>query len=240
MSAIEDVLQAKDPRGEKAYDPRMMVAVLLYAYCVGLFSSRRIARATFEDVAVRFISGDQHPHFMRIAAFRRQHLDALGALFVQTVARLKEEIRALLAKAETVDAAEDEEFGADSDGLDIPDELERRDTRLARIRQRAPVPSRRPTTPRQRSRKSTRSSWRAHCRTMLQTRGTWRRQSGERTRIGGSLLQANRARARARARARGGPSATRYGLLAPHSTMASSLHASSSAVLVATRRPPAT
>lgn len=175
LSAIEDVLQARDPRGEKGYDPRMMVAVLLYAYSVGLFSSRRIARATYEDVAVRFISGDQHPHFTRIAAFRRDHLDALGALFVQTVqlceraglvnldhvsidgtkvranaskhkamsydrmkkneAKLEEEVAALLAKAEAIDAAEDEEFGANGNGLDIPEELKRRETRLARIRQ---------------------------------------------------------------------------------------------------------
>ena len=53
LSAIEGPIQARDPRGEKPFDPRMMVAVLLYGYSVGVASSRRISRATYEDVAFR-------------------------------------------------------------------------------------------------------------------------------------------------------------------------------------------
>jgi transposase len=83
IGPIEAVIQAKDPRGERPYDPVMMVAILLYAYCVGVFSSRRIARATYEDVAFRVIAGDQHPHFTRVNAFRRNHQDALSDLFLQ-------------------------------------------------------------------------------------------------------------------------------------------------------------
>jgi len=61
----------------------MMAGLLLYGYCVGVFSSRRIARATHEDVAFRVISGGQHPHFTTINAFRLEHGEALGRLFVQ-------------------------------------------------------------------------------------------------------------------------------------------------------------
>lgn len=85
LSAIEEVIQGKDPRGQQPYNPQMMVALLLYSYCTGTYSSRRIARATYEDVATRYITGDQHPFFTRIAAFRREHLAALGQLFVQAV-----------------------------------------------------------------------------------------------------------------------------------------------------------
>ena len=74
-----------DGRGQAAYHPRMMVGLLIYGYCVGIFSSRRIERATFEDVAFRFLSGDQHPDHDTIAAFRERHLPALKALFLQVL-----------------------------------------------------------------------------------------------------------------------------------------------------------
>ena len=83
LSAIEDPIRARDPRGEKPFDPRMMVALLLYGYTVGVSSSRRIARATYDDVAFRVIGGGEHPHFTRICAFRREHFEALERLFVQ-------------------------------------------------------------------------------------------------------------------------------------------------------------
>ena len=85
LSAIEDAIQAKDPRGERPFDPRMMVALLLYAYCVGIFSSRRIEKATYSDVAFRVLTGGEHPHFTSICAFRRKHLSALSGLFVQVL-----------------------------------------------------------------------------------------------------------------------------------------------------------
>jgi transposase len=85
LSAIERAHDAKDPRGRAGYAPTMMVALLVYAYCVGKPSSRRIEKATHEDVAFRVLAGDQHPDHDCIAAFRKQHLDVLGGLFLQVL-----------------------------------------------------------------------------------------------------------------------------------------------------------
>lgn len=85
LSAIEGAIQEKDARGTQPYDPLMMVALVLYGYSVGVFSSRKLERATYEDVAFRVIAAGQHPHFTRIAAFRRTHLDALRGLFLQVL-----------------------------------------------------------------------------------------------------------------------------------------------------------
>lgn len=85
LSAIEVVLQQKDPRGERSYAPQMMTALLLYAYCTGTFSSRKIARATFDDVPLRVISGGSHPHWTTVNEFRLQHRVALSALFTQVL-----------------------------------------------------------------------------------------------------------------------------------------------------------
>ena len=85
LSPIEEAIHAKDARGVRPYDPRMMVALLLYAYCTGTFSSRRIARATYEDVAFRVICGGVHPSFSSIGLFRRQHRKGLQALFTQVL-----------------------------------------------------------------------------------------------------------------------------------------------------------
>jgi hypothetical protein len=63
----------------------MMTALLLYAYATGVFSSRRIARGTFEDVAFRVIAAGEHPHFTTVNEFRARHLDALAELFRQVV-----------------------------------------------------------------------------------------------------------------------------------------------------------
>jgi transposase len=85
LRAIEDVIQSKDPRGTRPYSPRMMTALLLYGYCVGVFSSRTSERATYDDVAFRVIAGGEHPDFTRINAFRLEHRDALAALFGQVL-----------------------------------------------------------------------------------------------------------------------------------------------------------
>jgi len=74
-----------DGRGQPPYHPVMMVTLLLYAYCTGKPSSRRIERATYEDVAYRVLAGDQHPDHDSIAAFRQRHLRALAGLFVQVL-----------------------------------------------------------------------------------------------------------------------------------------------------------
>lgn len=68
--------------GQPPFDPTMMVSLLLYAYCVGLPSSRKIEKATYEQVAFRILTADQHPDHDTIATFRKRHLKALAALFV--------------------------------------------------------------------------------------------------------------------------------------------------------------
>jgi transposase len=86
LSAIEKAVQGKDPRGERPYAPAMMTALLLYAYATGVFSSRGIEKATVEDLAFRFLSGNEHPHFTTINQFRATHRAALAALFQQLLA----------------------------------------------------------------------------------------------------------------------------------------------------------
>jgi transposase len=85
LSAIEQKLQAKDPRGERSYAPRMMTALLLYGYATGVFSSRRIARATYEDVGFRVLAANEHPHFTTVHEFYATHRAALAALFYQVL-----------------------------------------------------------------------------------------------------------------------------------------------------------
>lgn len=85
LSKIYAVYEARDDRGRAGYHPAMMVALLVYAYCIGKPSSRRIERATYEDVAFRVLAGDQHPDHDSIAAFRKEHLEALAGLFMQVL-----------------------------------------------------------------------------------------------------------------------------------------------------------
>lgn len=70
VSATEHALQSKEARGVRPYSPRMMTALLIYAYCTGVFSSRKIERATYQDVAFRVIAAGEHPHFTTVNAFR--------------------------------------------------------------------------------------------------------------------------------------------------------------------------
>ncbi len=175
LSEILIPAQAKDPRGEKGFDPRMMTMLLLYAYCVGIVSSRKIERACYEDLAFRVLTGNQQPDHSRISEFRRRNLDALKDLFVQILRlcqkagmvslghvaldgtkvqanaskrkamshermlraekELEKEINALIRKAEILDAQEDRRYGKGKLGSELPDELRRRQDRLARIRQ---------------------------------------------------------------------------------------------------------
>ncbi len=173
VGAIEQAFAHKDPRGERPYAPRLMVALLIYGYCVGVFSSRKLARATYEDVAFLVLAGGAHPHFTSINQFRLDHREAFRALFVQVLrlcrraglvklghvstdgtkilanaskhkamsydrmqeeeVRLRAEINELLAYADAVDRAEDHQYGVGVAPEDLPDELSRRETRLARI-----------------------------------------------------------------------------------------------------------
>lgn len=72
-------------RGTVPYDPKMLTAVLVYGYCTGVFSSRRIARKLEEDVAFRVLAANQRPDFRTISYFRKAQLSALSGLFVQVL-----------------------------------------------------------------------------------------------------------------------------------------------------------
>ena len=85
LSAIVGAYEDGDGRGQPPYHPAMMVKLLLYAYSVGKPSSRKIERATYEDVAVRVLAADQHPDHDSLAEFRKRHLTALAGLFVQVL-----------------------------------------------------------------------------------------------------------------------------------------------------------
>lgn len=71
--------------GTLAYEPRMMLKVLVYAYCVGVFSSRKIERYMVEDVAFRMLSAENFPSYRTIARFREDNLQAFCDLFSQVV-----------------------------------------------------------------------------------------------------------------------------------------------------------
>jgi transposase len=75
----------RELRGFPPHHPRMMVALLLYGYCIGVASSRKIEKRTHEDVAFRVIAGNTHPDHTCISEFRRIHLSALSGLFVQVL-----------------------------------------------------------------------------------------------------------------------------------------------------------
>src|SRR5215831_17825963 len=85
LSAIYRAYERSDGRGQAAYHPALMVKLLLYGYCTGVPSSRKIEQATYRDVAFRVLAGDQHPDHDSIAAFRQRHLTALADLFRQVL-----------------------------------------------------------------------------------------------------------------------------------------------------------
>ena len=71
--------------GSAQYPPSMMLALLVYCYANGIFSSRRIERATYRDLAVRYLTGDTHPDHDTIAAFRRDNFEAVAEVFLQVL-----------------------------------------------------------------------------------------------------------------------------------------------------------
>jgi transposase len=85
LTPILAVYDQGDGGGNPPYHPVLLTKLLLYAYCQGVVSSRQIARKTYEDVAFRVLTADQHPDFRTISDFRERHLAALGDLFVQVV-----------------------------------------------------------------------------------------------------------------------------------------------------------
>ena len=74
------------PKGQPPYDPRLMTALLLYSYCRGVYTSRRIELSCEERLDVRALVGSEHPDHSTIAKFRKDHLEALKGLFVQILA----------------------------------------------------------------------------------------------------------------------------------------------------------
>ncbi|WP_435810676.1 transposase [Streptomyces mirabilis] len=74
-----------DKRGYPPYDPRLMLRLLIYGYTTGVRSSRAIEPRCADDIAFRFLAADQAPGFRSISRFRRRHLDALAALFTQSL-----------------------------------------------------------------------------------------------------------------------------------------------------------
>ncbi len=76
----------RERRGGPPYHPRMMVKALLYGYCVGVASSRRIAQRLHEDIAFRVLAANNTPDFRTISDFRKDNLDALSGLFIQVLA----------------------------------------------------------------------------------------------------------------------------------------------------------
>jgi transposase len=154
----------EDGHGAAAHEPKMMVTLLAYAYCVGERSSRGIERRCREDVAFRVICANQIPDHATIARFRVRHQEALADLFggvlglcakaglveVGVIAvdgskfraaasdgaiRAYEEIAAeVLAEAAEIDAAEDERFG-DARGDELPEQLTTRQGRRAWLKE---------------------------------------------------------------------------------------------------------
>jgi transposase len=84
LSAMDKVY-GNEKRGQPPYNPRMMTKLLVYAYCVGVFSSRRIERRLVEDIAFRVLAADNQPNFRTISDFRKIHLNALEGLFEQVL-----------------------------------------------------------------------------------------------------------------------------------------------------------
>lgn len=75
----------KKVKGQPPYDPRMMLRIMLYGYCVGVRSSRKIEASCVDVVAFRWLAGQQFPDFRSISRFRERHLSALANVFLQAL-----------------------------------------------------------------------------------------------------------------------------------------------------------
>jgi transposase len=172
LSAIHAVY-GEEKRGQPPYDPRLMTKLLVYGYCTGVFSSRRMQKRLQEDIPFKVLAAGNEPDFRTISDFRKIHIGTLQNLFEQVLEialesgtvklgrvsldgtkvkanaskhkamsygrmkekqqQLKEEVKQLLAQAEAADEEEDRRHG-DRRGEELPDELRRRETRLAKIK----------------------------------------------------------------------------------------------------------
>src|SRR6202165_3146931 len=173
LSAIHAVY-GEEKRGQPPYDPRLMTKLLVYGYCTGVFSSRRIQKRLQEDIPFKVLAAGNEPDFRTISDFRKIHIETLQNLFEQVLAmalecgsiklgrvsldgtklkanaskhkamsygrmqekqqQLKEEVKQLLEQAEAADQQEDDQYG-NKRGDELPEELRRRETRLAKIKE---------------------------------------------------------------------------------------------------------
>lgn len=85
LSTIYGEYERHDGRGLSAYHPLLLTRLLLYGYSIGITSSRAIEKATYDNVAFRYLAADQHPDHDTVASFRQQHLQVLASLFVQAL-----------------------------------------------------------------------------------------------------------------------------------------------------------
>src|SRR5881628_3931256 len=171
VSGIVEVYDGE--RGQPPYHPVMMTALLLYAYCQGVYASRRIAQACEQRLDFMAVTALAQPDFRTISDFRKRHLAALSGLFTQVLKlcaqaglvklghvaldgtkikanaskhkamsygrmcaaerQLEQEVAALLAQAQQGDADEEAQYGAGRRGDELPAELARRESRLAKI-----------------------------------------------------------------------------------------------------------
>ena len=157
-----------DGTGQRAHHPIIMLSVLLYGYCEGVTSSRKLEKRCQEHVAYRILAGDTSPDHCAFSRFRKRHRSAMKSLFIEilhlcaaagivnvgkvsldgtkmqsnaslkanrTEASLEKEIEAMLTSGETKDKAEDELYGKDRRGDELPEELHTHDGRLKRIQE---------------------------------------------------------------------------------------------------------
>jgi transposase len=172
LSAMHAVY-GEEKRGQPPYDPRLMTKLLVYGYCTGVFSSRRIQKRLQEDIPFKVLAAGNEPDFRTISDFRKIHIGTLRGLFEQVLEmalevgavkvgrvsldgtkvkanaskhkamsfgrmkekqqQLREEVKQLLEQAEAADEEEDRRHG-DQRGDELPEELRRRETRLAKIK----------------------------------------------------------------------------------------------------------
>src|ERR1700694_5564804 len=172
LSAIHGVYE-QEKRGQPPYDPRLMTKLLVYGYCTGVFSSRRMQKRLQEDIPFKVLAAGNEPDFRTISDFRKIHIETLQNLFEQVLAmalecgsikvgrvsvdgtkvkanaskhkamsygrmkekqqQLSEEVKQLLEQAEAADEEEDGRYGGQR-GDELPEELRRRETRLAKIK----------------------------------------------------------------------------------------------------------
>jgi len=173
LKEIED--QYQEERGYPPFHPVMMTGLVLYSYCQGIYSSRRIARACKQRVDFLALTGMQKPDHRTVNLFRKRHLKALSRLFQQVLQlcekaglvklghvavdgtkmranaskqktmsyatmkkleeRYKTEVERWFAEAERIDREEDELYGADKSGDELPEWVSKKEERLKRIRQ---------------------------------------------------------------------------------------------------------